>query len=154
MELDLQTVPLQELIRECTALVEPLCAARGVRLAQAAPTGLGVRADPTRLKQILLNLLSNAAKYNRAHGSVAVQCRRSGARVRVSVFDTGHGLRPEQVAELFQPFNRLGQEGGAEEGTGIGLVVTRRLVELMDGAIGALSTPGEGSEFWIELPAA
>jgi signal transduction histidine kinase len=154
MELDLQTVPLQELIRECTALIEPLCAARGVRLDALAPTGLGVRADPTRLKQILLNLLSNAAKYNREHGSVALQCRRIGARVRVSVFDTGPGLRPDQIAGLFQPFNRLGQEGGSEEGTGIGLVVTRRLVELMGGAIGAASEPGEGSEFWIDLPAA
>ncbi len=154
MELELQTVPLQELIGECAALIEPMCAARGVRLDVGEATPLSVRADRTRLKQIFLNLLSNAAKYNRAGGSVGVACRGGGGRVRVSVRDTGAGLRPEQIGELFQPFNRLGQEGGPEEGTGIGLVVTRRLVEVMGGAIGAASAPGEGSEFWIELPGA
>ncbi|WP_317201085.1 ATP-binding protein [Janthinobacterium sp.] len=155
MELELRAVPLQELIGECAALIEPMCAARGVHLGTGEATPLSVHADRTRLKQILLNLLSNAAKYNRAGGSVGVECRRGGAgRVRVSVRDTGAGLRPEQIGELFQPFNRLGQEGGLEEGTGIGLVVTRRLVEVMGGAIGAASAPGEGSEFWIELPGA
>jgi CheY-like chemotaxis protein len=109
-------------------------------------------ADRTRLRQVLLNLLSNAVKYNRDRGSVVVDCRvvANGA-VRVAVQDTGQGLQPEQVAALFQPFNRLGQEAGVIEGTGIGLVVTKRLVELMGGAIGVASVPGVGSEFWVEF---
>ena len=155
MELYLQTVPLQDLVAECMALIEPMCSQRRVRLACSAPTPLCVHADRTRLKQVLLNLLSNAAKYNRDLGAIAVHCRAAGpGRVRISVQDSGPGLRPEQLDQLFQPFNRLGQENGAEEGTGIGLVVTQRLVELMGGAIGANSEPGTGSEFWIELAAA
>src|SRR6185369_15572525 len=97
----------------------------------------------------LLNLLSNAIKYNREGGSVVVDCSPSGpGLLRVSVQDTGMGLQPEQVRMLFQPFNRLGQESGAEEGTGIGLVVTKRLVELMNGTIGVTSSLGVGSMFW------
>jgi CheY-like chemotaxis protein len=114
-----------------------------------------VQADRTRLKQVLLNLLSNAVKYNREGGAVVVDCARPAPqRLRLSVQDTGMGLSPEQVAGLFQPFNRLGQEGGTQEGTGIGLVVTRRLVELMGGEIGVTSSPGVGSVFWIELAVA
>ena len=155
MELYLQTVPLQELVDECMTLIEPMCSQRRVRLACSAPTGLRVHADRTRLKQVLLNLLSNAAKYNRDLGAIALHCCAAGpGRVRISVQDSGPGLLPEQLGQLFQPFNRLGQENGAEEGTGIGLVVTQRLVELMGGAIGVNSEPGTGSEFWIELAAA
>jgi len=114
-----------------------------------------VQADRTRLKQVLLNLLSNAVKYNREGGTVALECAAAGPdRLRLAVRDTGMGLRPDQVAALFQPFNRLGQENGVQEGTGIGLVFTRRLVELMKGQIGVTSTPGAGSVFWIELLAA
>ena len=104
------------------------------------------------MKQILINLLSNAIKYNREQGTVEVKCTESTPeRIRISVKDTGAGLPPEKLAQLFQPFNRLGQETGAEEGTGIGLVVTKQLVELMGGTIGVESTVGVGSEFWIEL---
>jgi CheY-like chemotaxis protein len=109
-------------------------------------------ADRTRLKQVMLNLLSNAVKYNRDEGAVVLTCdQTTPTRMRLSVQDTGNGLNPEQVASLFQPFNRLGQESGAQEGTGIGLVVTKRLVELMGGEIGVTSSPGVGSVFWIEL---
>jgi CheY-like chemotaxis protein len=109
-------------------------------------------ADRTRLKQILLNLLSNAIKYNREHGTVEVECSESTPeRIRISVKDSGAGLSPEKLVQLFQPFNRLGQEAGREEGTGIGLVVSKQLVELMGGVIGVESTVGVGSEFWIEL---
>jgi CheY-like chemotaxis protein/anti-sigma regulatory factor (Ser/Thr protein kinase) len=109
-------------------------------------------ADRTRLKQVLLNLLSNAIKYNRDAGAVVLDCQQRGPeRMRISVQDTGMGLRPDQVESLFQPFNRLGQEAGAQEGTGIGLVVTRRLVELMNGTIEVTSSPGVGSVFTIEL---
>jgi CheY-like chemotaxis protein len=111
-----------------------------------------VKADRTRVKQVLVNLLSNAIKYNRAQGAVEVTCSASTEkRIRISVQDTGEGLSPEKLAQLFQPFNRLGQEASAEEGTGIGLVVSKRLVEAMGGEIGAQSTVGVGSVFWIEL---
>jgi CheY-like chemotaxis protein len=104
------------------------------------------------LKQILINLLSNAIKYNKVRGTVVVDYTVSAQdRIRINIKDTGAGLRPEKLAQLFQPFNRLGQEAGGEEGTGIGLVVTKRLVELMGGAIGVNSTVGTGSVFWIEL---
>jgi CheY-like chemotaxis protein len=116
------------------------------------PAGLCVVADRTRLRQVLLNLLSNAVKYNRDQGSVVVDCRAMpNGRVRIAVQDTGQGLEPAQVAALFQPFNRLGQEAGVIEGSGIGLVVTKRLVELMGGEIGVSSTPGVGSVFWVEF---
>jgi CheY-like chemotaxis protein len=104
------------------------------------------------VKQVLINLLFNAIKYNKPGGSVSVECTLSPPHsIRISVRDTGAGLAPEQLAQLFQPFNRLGQESGNEEGTGIGLVVTKRLIGLMEGAIGADSVLGEGSVFWIEL---
>jgi CheY-like chemotaxis protein len=111
-----------------------------------------VKADRTRLKQVLINLLSNAIKYNKKQGTVVVDCTaRTPGRTRISIKDTGRGLPPEKLAQLFQPFNRLGQEAGAEEGTGIGLVVSKKLVELMGGEIGAESTAGAESVFWFEL---
>jgi CheY-like chemotaxis protein len=114
-----------------------------------------VDADRTRLKQVLINLLSNSIKYNQANGSVQVDCAvTTPERVRISVRDTGAGLPPDMLMQLFQPFNRLGRETGAEEGTGIGLVMSKRLVELMGGAIGVESTVGSGSVFWFELNSA
>jgi CheY-like chemotaxis protein len=111
-----------------------------------------VQADRTRLKQILINLLSNAIKYNRERGSIAVDCALSRPQtIRICVRDTGNGLATGQLAQLFQPFNRLGQEESGQQGTGIGLVVCKRLIELMGGVIGVESTIGEGSVFWIEL---
>jgi CheY-like chemotaxis protein len=111
-----------------------------------------IKADRTRIKQILINLLSNAIKYNRRGGKVVVECIEvSPERIRICVEDTGQGLSPEKITQLFQPFNRLGQEAHSEEGTGIGLVMTKRLVELMGGVIGVESTVGEGSVFWIEM---
>ena len=111
-----------------------------------------VKADRTRVKQVLINLLFNAVKYNRPGGAVTVECRLTPPHsIRISVRDTGAGLSSEQVAQLFQPFNRLGKEASTEEGTGIGLVVTKRLVELMGGVIGVDSVISEGSVFWIEF---
>jgi CheY-like chemotaxis protein len=104
------------------------------------------------VKQVLINLLSNAIKYNREQGTVEVKCTAgTSGRIRISIKDSGVGLNPEQMAQLFQPFNRLGQEAGGEEGTGIGLVVAKKLVELMGGVIGVESTVGVGSVFWFEL---
>lgn len=155
LTLSMEPVGLAEVLAECRSMIEPLAAARGIRVQFPENAAALVQADRTRLKQVLLNLLSNAVKYNREGGTVSVECAAHAPhRLRLSVVDTGMGLRPEQVAALFQPFNRLGQENGTQEGTGIGLVFTKRLVELMKGEIGAASTPGVGSTFWIELSAA
>jgi PAS domain S-box-containing protein len=149
----LEPVSLIEVMLECQTMIEPQAQKRGIRVTfPSVDSPCFIKADRTRVKQVLINLLSNAIKYNTAGGSVAVDCSASAPqRMRVSVKDTGAGLSPEKLAQLFQPFNRLGQEASAEEGTGIGLVVTKRLVELMGGAIGVTSTVGEGSVFWIEL---
>jgi signal transduction histidine kinase/CheY-like chemotaxis protein len=152
INLSMEPVALDDMLAECRGMVEPMGVARKIRMLFPAPTGAVLLADRTRLKQVLLNLLSNAVKYNREMGAVVLDCKAvSPQRVRLSIQDTGHGLRPDQVSALFQPFNRLGQENGSEEGTGIGLVVTRRLVELMGGAIGVTSSVGVGTVFWIEL---
>ncbi|NRF66473.1 response regulator [Aquincola sp. S2] len=152
LQLTLENVPLVALLGECRTMTEPMGTRRGIRMLFPEQCPLTVVADPTRLKQVLLNLLSNAIKYNRDQGAVVVDCTMVGERrVRISVQDTGHGLRPDQLEALFQPFNRLGQEGGTQEGTGIGLVVTKRLVEQMGGAIGVSSTVGTGSMFWVDL---
>jgi CheY-like chemotaxis protein len=147
---------LTEVLLDCQAMIEPQAQKSGIRISFPEFDGPHfVEADRTRVKQVLINLLSNAIKYNRTHGTVEVTCSANTAeRIHISVQDTGEGLSPEKLAQLFQPFNRLGQEAGAEEGTGIGLVVSKRLVELMGGAIGAESAVGLGSVFWIELNSA
>jgi CheY-like chemotaxis protein len=126
---------------------------RGIKMVYAQmDTALCVLADRTRLKQVFVNLLSNAIKYNRASGSVFVDSVPTSPQwLRVSVRDTGLGLAAPQLARLFQPFNRLGREAGNEEGTGIGLVVTKRLIELMGGRMGVDSVVAQGSVFWFEL---
>ncbi|OIQ95853.1 sensory/regulatory protein RpfC [mine drainage metagenome] len=151
-----ESIALTDVLQDCQAMMEPQAGKRGIQMMFPRPDNLfHVRADRTRIKQVMVNLLSNAIKYNRAGGTVAVECALSGDnRVRISVRDSGAGLAPEQVAQLFQPFNRLGQEAQAEEGTGIGLVVTKQLVELMGGVVGVDSQPRVGSVFWVELPAA
>jgi len=150
--LSMEPVALADILLECRTMIEPIAATRKVRVLFPDVDGAVVMADRTRLKQVMLNLLSNAVKYNRDEGAVVLTCdQTTPTRMRLSIQDTGNGLNPEQVASLFQPFNRLGQESGAQEGTGIGLVVTKRLVELMGGEIGVTSSPGVGSVFWIEL---
>jgi signal transduction histidine kinase/AmiR/NasT family two-component response regulator len=148
-----EPVSLAEVMIECRAMIESEASQRGVAMTfPSFDSPRFVSADRTRVKQVLINLLFNAIKYNRWKGSVAVECSMQPLGwLRISIRDTGVGLAPEQLSQLFQPFNRLGQEGGAEEGTGIGLVVTKRLVEMMGGHIGADSTLGLGSVFWIEL---
>ncbi len=156
LSLSLEHVLLAEVMAECQAMIEPQCRTRGIRMSFCKfDVPCFVHADRTRLKQVVINLLSNALKYNRVGGSVTVECSAgTPGRVRISIGDTGAGLPSAKLAQLFEPFNRLGQETGAEEGTGIGLVVSKRLVELMGGGIGVESTVGVGSVFWIELNAA
>lgn len=152
VELSLEPVPMDGVMDECRQMMEPLATQRGIALRFESDSGAVAHADRMRLKQVLLNLVSNAIKYNRPGGSVTVSSELTDDRqVHVAVRDTGAGLAPEQVKALFQPFNRLGQEAGPEQGTGIGLVVTQRLVELMGGRVGVHSTPGQGSVFWVEL---
>ena len=148
-----EPVSLAEVMLECRAMIEPQAQKRGIGITfPRFEVPAFIRADRTRVKQVLINLLFNAIKYNKPGGTVDVVCTlRPPHSIRISVRDTGPGLSAEQLAQLFQPFNRLGRESGAEEGTGIGLMVTKRLVDLMGGAIGADSTVGEGSVFWIEL---
>jgi len=156
LSLSPEPTSLAEVVLECQAMVEPQAQGRGITMTfPQFEVPCWVAADRTRLKQVLINLLSNAVKYNKVGGTVVVDCDGSTAdRVRLNVRDTGAGLTPEQLTQLFQPFNRLGQERGTEQGTGIGLVMSRRLVELMGGVLGVESSVGAGSVFWWELAAA
>jgi len=153
LSLSMEPTSLPDVLEDCKTMIEPTAKQREISLHfPELEASCFVGADKTRLKQVLINLLSNAIKYNRVGGSVTITCsRRAKARLRISVRDTGDGLSPSDLAQLFQPFNRLGKESSDEQGTGIGLVVSRRLMEQMDGEMGVSSTLGTGSVFWIEL---
>ena len=155
LSMSLESVSVAEVMDECQAMIEPQAQRRGIHMTfPQFDVPVWVQADRTRLKQVVINLLSNAIKYNAVGGTVVVNCcgeEDAPGRARISVTDTGAGLSPEQMAQLFQPFNRLGQEANAEQGTGIGLVVSKRLIELMEGVVGVESKVGVGSTFWIEL---
>ena len=153
LSLSMEPVSLSEVMQECKNMVEPEASKHSISVSFPifnAP--YFVEVDRTRLKQAVINLLSNAIKYNRVGGTVEVSCREaSPGRIRICVEDSGDGLCQEEIAQLFQPFNRLGQETAGKEGTGIGLVTAKRLIELMDGTIGVSSTVGKGSVFWLEV---
>lgn len=153
MPVSMETVLLSDLIHECETMIEPQALNRNITLKLPKfEQPVVVRADSTRLKQALINLLSNAIKYNRQYGEVVVTCNQCDTnRIRISVEDTGEGLPPEKLSQLFQPFNRLGKENSSEEGTGIGLVMTKRLVKLMGGSIHVKSPLGKGTTFSIDL---
>ncbi|GAA0694868.1 hypothetical protein GCM10009104_23000 [Marinobacterium maritimum] len=156
MQVSIEPVSLGDVIQEALEVMTPLADQQGIRLKWCQPerARVSVRADYTRMRQVLINLLSNAIKYNRVNGKVVVQCRSNADHVRVSVQDTGAGIAAGRMQELFLPFNRLGAESGSIEGTGVGLALTRKLVRLMQGEIGVSSEEGVGSEFWLELPLA
>ena len=153
LKLDLQAVSVSAVLAQAMALVEPLAAQHRVRLQLHEAQGETL-ADPTRLRQVLINLLSNAIKYNRPQGEVSVTARSGGEFVTLLVHDTGRGLNAEQLSHLFEPFNRLGIESEGIEGAGIGLVIVKGLTQAMGGSISVTSTPGEGTQFQIVLPAA
>jgi PAS domain S-box-containing protein len=148
-----EPISVAEVMQECRTMMEPQALSHGVHMQFAGlDTSRYVIADRIRLKQVMINLLMNAIKYNRPGGSVSVDfIVHNNLDLRIYVRDTGLGMTPMQIAQLFQPFNRLGKESSAEEGTGIGLVVTKRLTELMGGSVGVESRIGVGSDFWIEF---
>ena len=154
--LESQAICLADVVSDCAGMAQPAAEKNDVhlRVAEIDRRAL-VQADRVRLTQLVMNLLSNAVKYNRPGGTVHVSCAVVGTgRLRMEVRDSGEGMSADKLTKLFQPFNRLGQERGEIEGTGIGLVVSKRLVEMMGGAIGVESFVGVGSVFWIELPLA
>lgn len=144
---------LGRILDQALPLVQPLIQARHLSYVCRCPQGLWLRADATRLRQVLVNLLNNAAKYNREGGQITVDCEvRDGGRLRLRVSDTGPGIPPERLVHLFKPFERLGAEASGVDGTGIGLALSRQLMQLMGGEIGVDSEVGRGSTFWLELP--
>ncbi len=153
MSLLLEPVELHSVVEECRSLANTLAQKRNIVISHTGLQGAVVRADRTRLKQVLLNLLSNAIKYNREGGSVKLDMQAMGEqRLRLRVTDTGPGIPGERLGELFLPFNRLGIHNTSIEGTGIGLTITRRILEAMGGSVDVQSQVGVGSIFWIELP--
>ena len=164
VDLSIETVVIGEVVAETTQLISPLAAKRNIDISMNQ-NGINiefealfeqkhtVRADRTRLKQVLLNLLSNAVKYNSENGKITISCQLMPNQMsRIKITDTGAGMDQHQQLKLFKPFERIGAEDSAVEGTGIGLVITKSLIEIMGGAIGVESSPGVGSTFWIELP--
>jgi CheY-like chemotaxis protein/anti-sigma regulatory factor (Ser/Thr protein kinase) len=147
-----EPVAVGALLRDVVAVVSPMAAERNIRV-EIAPGNpdCHVRADPQRVKQVLLNLLSNAIKYNREGGAVRIVCERSAPTLRIHVSDTGRSIPAAQLAEVFAPFERLGAENENVEGSGLGLALSRHLMELMGGTLTVESEPGVGSTFTAEF---
>lgn len=155
LEISLKPLALGTAIDEALGLVAPDARLHGIALhVEPIAADCGVLADPQRLRQVLLNLLNNAIKFNRTDGEVRIHSQVEHGQVRISIRDQGPGLSPAQIARLFTPFERLGAERTAVAGTGLGLALSKRLVEAMDGQIGLDSQLGEGASFWIRLPQA
>lgn len=145
-------IKLQAVLEECYSLIKPIALDAGVSLLFDTDVDYIVKANHTNLKQALLNLLSNAVKYNKQQGTVSVGCEvKENKRLRINVIDTGYGLSAKQQKQLFKPFERMGAEFSEVKGTGIGLAIAKDLIQMMGGDIGAESTKGKGSNFWIEL---
>jgi CheY-like chemotaxis protein/two-component sensor histidine kinase len=155
IELSMEPVEVPSLIGECIALLQSLASARQIELMLDEDDTCAVQADRLRLRQILLNLLTNAVKYNRDKGNVRISCGLvAEGRVRISVHDSGRGIAADALPRLFKPFERIESAYDGIEGAGIGLALSKHLVESMDGTIGVESVAAVGSTFWVELPAA
>jgi protein-histidine pros-kinase len=152
--LSTEPVSVEGVLEEALELVRPLARAHGIRMEEEArEESLYALADRQRIRQVLLNLLTNAVKYNQENGTVTIACSTDDhERLRISVTDTGPGIDPEKLSRLFTPFERLGAEQTEVEGTGLGLTLSKRLMEAMGGTIGVESEHGSGSTFWLELP--
>lgn len=156
VDLVFESVELLPMVNECMTMIRPLAEQHRITLEATAKACRchAVRADRVRLRQILINLLSNAVKYNREAGHILIECQKNpDGSVRLSVTDTGKGIKAESMHRLFRPFERLESPYAGIEGTGIGLVLAKRLAEAMDGGIGVESHYGVGSTFWVDLPA-
>ncbi len=155
-QLHIESLAVDELLQDCLNLISPQASEQAVKLVFASDhhAGKRVQADATRLKQVVLNLLSNACKYNRPGGKVTLRCQAATqpGRLRISISDTGQGIAPDKLGQLFTPFERLGAQERNIEGSGIGLVISKQLVEQMHGELGLINRPGQGCSFWIELP--
>jgi len=149
-----EATSVSEVVDSATRLMQPTARRHGIELRNLVPADPPrfVRADRQRLNQILLNLISNAIKYNREHGSVAIACEDQDGRTRIQVIDTGPGISSVDLRLLFMPFERLGAAQTAIEGTGLGLLLSRRLAEAMGGSLGVATEVDRGSTFWVELP--
>lgn len=152
VEVEIKTIDIDNIVDESLKLITPLSEEKGISIEGYITTGLTVYADKTRLKQVLLNLISNAIKYNVKNGSIKVSVvLKQPGTIRMNITDTGIGLNEEQLDKLFLPFERLGAENTNIDGVGIGLTISKRLVELMDGKIGVINTQNGGCTFWVEL---
>ncbi len=153
LTLSIENIDLLLVVEETLTLVLPLAEKNNITIENKVQENIYVRADRTKLKQVVLNLLSNAVKYNRDNGSVVLNSQiLPEGKIHISVKDTGAGLSPQQQESIFEPFNRLDADQTKIEGTGIGLTITRRLMEHMDGSIEVESREGEGSTFTLQLP--
>ena len=149
LPLSLEPIEVGQLVGDCIALNTPQADSRNIRFEFSAPAKSWIRADRTRLRQVVVNLLSNAIKYNRPAGLIAVGIGGDSGQVSMMIRDTGNGLTPAQIDGLFQPFNRLGAEASGTEGAGIGLVIVKQLVQAMHGTIEVASKPGQGTTFTL-----
>lgn len=154
IHIEIQPVRLDKLTEDALTLVQGLAETRGITVSclLPEPCEMMVDADPRRLTQVLVNILTNAIKYNRAHGRIEVTCSVTDQHAQISVMDTGYGISATNIGRLFVPFERLGAERTTIEGVGLGLALSRQLIELMHGTITVESTPGTGTTFRIELP--
>lgn len=152
-EVNMEKLNLQPIVQASLSLVKPIAEKNNITLIDDTNLSdeFNFIADHVRLKQVLVNLLSNAIKYNKENGEVTLSCQQQKQKLRIKITDTGKGMTEQQLQKLFMPFERLGAENTHIEGTGIGLVITKHLVELMGGTIGVSSQQGKGSSFWIDL---